>query len=52
MKAISDTYTLANGIAIPCVGFGTWQVPDGDAVVSAVSSALELGYTHIDTAAA
>ena len=52
MKAISDTYTLANGIAIPCVGFGTWQVPDGDVVVSAVTSALELGYTHIDTAAA
>ena len=41
--------TLADGTAIPQVGFGTWQVSDAD-VTPAVLSALEVGYRHIDTA--
>lgn len=36
-------------LTIPQVGFGVWQVPD-DAVQSAVETALEVGYRHIDTA--
>ena len=52
MKALTDTYTLRNGVKIPCVGFGTWQTPDGDTCVEAVRDALVLGYRHIDTAAA
>jgi diketogulonate reductase-like aldo/keto reductase len=51
MKHITDTYTLNNGVLIPCVGFGTWQTPDGDVAYESVLKALEVGYTHIDTAA-
>ncbi|WP_017587043.1 aldo/keto reductase [Nocardiopsis ganjiahuensis] len=43
--------TLNNGLRIPQLGFGVWQVPD-DAVVEAVSHALAAGYRSIDTAAA
>ena len=50
MKNIS-TYTLANGIEIPSIGFGTWQTPDGDVAYQAVLDAIEAGYRHIDTAA-
>ncbi len=39
------------GILIPQLGFGVWQVPD-DAAQPAVETALEVGYRHIDTAAA
>ena len=50
MKALTDTYTLSNGVRIPCVGFGTWQAADGREAVDAVTSALEAGYRHVDTA--
>lgn len=50
MNNINDCYKLSNGVEIPCVGFGTWQTPDGETAVKAVSAALEAGYTHIDTA--
>lgn len=52
MNKLTDTFTLANGVEIPCIGFGTWQAPDGDVAESAVLAALEAGYRHIDTAAA
>lgn len=51
MKDIKDTYLLNNGVKIPCVGFGTWQTPNGDIAVNSVLEALNLGYRHIDTAA-
>lgn len=51
MQKITDTYTLSNGIEIPCVGFGTWQTPDDNVGYTAVLKALEVGYRHIDTAA-
>ena len=50
MKALTDCYTLAHGVKIPCIGFGTWQTPNGEVAVSSVLSALEAGYRHIDTA--
>ncbi len=52
MKSLNDSYQLYNGVSIPCIGFGTWQTPDGDMAVSAVKYAIESGYSHIDTAAA
>ncbi len=52
LKSITSTFTLANGNAIPCLGFGTWQSADGDEAYSAVLSALKNGYRHIDTATA
>lgn len=51
MKSQLDTYKLSNGVEIPCIGFGTWQTPNGDVAVQAVQCALESGYRHIDTAA-
>ncbi len=47
----TGTYELHNKVEIPCVGFGTWQVPDGETAADAVVHAIETGYTHIDTAA-
>lgn len=51
MKKMTDTFKLNNGYEIPCVGFGTWQTPDGDTAIKAVSEAIRAGYCHIDTAA-
>jgi diketogulonate reductase-like aldo/keto reductase len=44
-----DTATLTNGARMPLIGFGTWQIK-GDDAVRAVSTALETGYRHLDTA--
>jgi 2,5-diketo-D-gluconate reductase B len=41
----------AQGAEVPKLGFGTWQI-NGPDCVEAVRDALELGYRHIDTAAA
>lgn len=43
-------YTFSNGVTVPKIGFGTWQIPDGEVTYGAVSYALEAGYRHIDTA--
>ncbi|AZS83974.1 aldo/keto reductase [Streptomyces griseoviridis] len=42
--------TLNNGVEMPQLGFGVWQVPDDEAE-RAVATALESGYRSIDTAA-
>lgn len=52
MDSVKSKYKLANGLEIPCVGFGTWQTPDGQIAVDSVLAALDAGYRHIDTAAA
>lgn len=52
MKSLTDCYKLSNGVEIPCVGFGTWQTPDGETAVQAVKAAIASGYVHIDCAAA
>lgn len=44
-----ETITLASGHSIPIFGLGTWALR-GEACKIAVKIALELGYTHIDTA--
>jgi 2,5-diketo-D-gluconate reductase A len=43
--------SLSDGVDIPQVGFGVFQIPDED-TQRAVETALEAGYRHIDTAAA
>lgn len=45
------TLTLNDGVEIPQLGFGTWQIPAEDAQ-SVVEHAISTGYRHIDTAAA
>lgn len=42
--------TLNNGLEMPQLGFGVWQVPDDEAA-KAVATAIESGYRSIDTAA-
>ncbi|MGW5277251.1 aldo/keto reductase [Streptomyces sp. NPDC004044] len=42
--------TLNNGVEMPQLGFGVWQVPDTEAA-KAVRTAIESGYRSIDTAA-
>lgn len=42
--------TLNNGIAMPQLGYGVWQIED-DQAFTAVGQALEAGYRSIDTAA-
>jgi 2,5-diketo-D-gluconate reductase A len=47
----SSTFTLNNGVEIPALGFGVFQSAPEE-TVAAVQTALEVGYRHIDTAAA
>lgn len=42
---------LSDGVSIPLIGFGTWQLT-GDDAYNGVRTALETGYRHIDTASA
>ena len=44
------TVTLNNGVEMPQLGFGVFQVPD-DETTAAVTAALAAGYRSIDTAA-
>ena len=46
-----QTRTLNNGVEMPALGLGVFQTPP-DETRAAVTAALELGYRHIDTAAA
>ena len=46
----NDFFTLNNGVKIPAIGFGTWQVADGEEGYTSCLAALKAGYRHIDTA--
>lgn len=50
MTTAIPTVTLNNGVEMPQVGFGVFQVPNEETTV-AVGSALKAGYRSIDTAA-
>jgi diketogulonate reductase-like aldo/keto reductase len=52
MPVLTDTFTIAGDVAIPKIGFGTWQIPDGPEAYDSVRTALDAGYRHIDTALA
>lgn len=45
-------HTLNNGVKIPALGFGVYQIEDADECECCVCDALEAGYRLIDTAAA
>ena len=47
-----DYRTLANGVTMPMVGIGVFQIPDHDEARRTVRDALEVGYRLIDTAQA
>src|SRR5262245_47921331 len=44
--------TLNNGVGMPLLGFGVFQIPDAEECERSVSEALRAGYRLIDTAAA
>ncbi len=50
MGILNETYVLSNGIKLPKIGLGTWQVEDGEQAYNSVLLALKNGYRHIDTA--
>ena len=45
------TIKLNNGVEIPILGFGVFQITDPAECERSVIDAIEVGYTHIDTAA-
>jgi methylglyoxal/glyoxal reductase len=49
---LHSTKTLNNEVKIPYLGFGVFQVKDGQETVNAVHWAIESGYRHVDTATA
>lgn len=50
--SVKKEYRLSNNVIIPSVGFGTWQISGGQVAYQATRDALQVGYRHIDTAAA
>lgn len=46
-----QTVTLNNGVKMPIIGFGVYQIPDAEECENAVYEALLAGYRLIDTAA-
>jgi len=46
-----QTVTLNNGVEVPCLGFGVFQITDPAECERSVVDAIQTGYTHIDTAA-
>ncbi|WP_396290876.1 aldo/keto reductase [Curtobacterium sp. KT1] len=49
MTDYANPSVSVTGGSMPLLGFGTWQIPDGEAP-AAVGEALAAGYRHIDTA--
>lgn len=49
MKTKNDTYRLADGNEIPCLGFGTYNPNDSD-TREIIRTAIETGYRYFDTA--
>lgn len=45
-----ENYKLENGVNVPILGYGTWQIQNGKEVIQAVKQAIAVGYRHIDTA--
>lgn len=50
MNHIQEAITLHNGVKMPKLGLGVYKTQEGEETIRAVTSALECGYRHIDTA--
>jgi 2,5-diketo-D-gluconate reductase A len=46
-----QTVKLNNGVEIPILGFGVFQITDSTECARSVVEAIQTGYSHIDTAA-
>jgi diketogulonate reductase-like aldo/keto reductase len=51
INSITDSVQLNIGVRMPWLGFGVFQIEDGQQVEDAVKAAIEVGYRSIDTAA-
>ena len=49
MHATTNITSMRDGNQIPSIGFGVFLIPNSD-VVAAVTTALDCGYRHLDTA--
>lgn len=49
MKSIHDTYTLNNGVKVPCIAFGTYKAAEGNSA-DIIAAAIDEGYRYFDTA--
>src|SRR5919199_6235716 len=47
-----QTVKLNNGVEMPILGFGVFQIPDAEECERSVYDAIQAGYRLIDTAAA
>jgi diketogulonate reductase-like aldo/keto reductase len=50
-QAFTAGVTLNNGVHMPWLGLGVYKSKEGQEVIGAVQTALQLGYRSIDTAA-
>ena len=50
IEPLQQTVKLANGVEMPTIGFGTWQIPINEHFQSTIQTAIQLGYRHFDTA--
>jgi diketogulonate reductase-like aldo/keto reductase len=48
---IKGCFKLNNGVEMPYLGLGVFEMADGEDVINAVKYALDAGYRHVDTAA-
>lgn len=51
MAIFDETLTMNNGLKIPKMALGVWEIPDAE-TPKAVEEAIKIGYRHIDTAQA
>jgi diketogulonate reductase-like aldo/keto reductase len=51
MGILNENYTLYNGVTIPKIGYGTWQIPNAVAYDTTLA-AFRAGYRHVDSAKA
>ena len=51
MSIFDETLTMNNGLKIPKMALGVWEIPDTQ-TPKAVEEAVKIGYRHIDTAQA
>lgn len=50
ITSITDYTVLNNGIKMPWLGYGVFQIEDGTEIEASIHKALEVGYRSIDTA--
>ncbi|MBD3920566.1 aldo/keto reductase [Paenibacillus sp. PR3] len=50
-QTLQSTTTLSNGVTMPWLGLGVFQVEEGATLIDAIKSAIKFGYRSIDTAA-